>query len=220
MEYRDGLGQGWRVGAKALERMIDESSGDAHRWLDALLDLRDARTTLDATRAKLADLVRERDEARDKRAHETQHLLNCCAERDKALAASQAECARLREALEERGEHGRKCPWAYFSAGRPKDGGGYEMLYREAWYEVRPDDKRPACTCGLNAALASAPGSTDALREVVAAALAVQREISTQQYGVALSEGSISAIVSRILGERSDDAQQGRVERAKEGGDA
>ena len=44
---------------------------------------------LDATRARVAEL-----EA--KRAHETQHLLNCCAERDKALAAREAECVELR----------------------------------------------------------------------------------------------------------------------------
>ena len=49
---------------------------------------------LDATRARLA-------EVEAKRAHETQHLLDCCAERDKALAAAEAECVRLREALED-----------------------------------------------------------------------------------------------------------------------
>ena len=47
---------------------------------------------LDATRARVAEL-----EA--KRAHETQHLLNCCAERDTALAAREAECTRLIAAL-------------------------------------------------------------------------------------------------------------------------
>ena len=47
--------------------------------------------------ATVADLVRERDEARDKRAHETQHLLNCCAERDKAQAIERE----VKRALEE-----------------------------------------------------------------------------------------------------------------------
>ena len=83
---------------KAAKRLA-EVERERHREHEARVQMEHELS--EAGCATVADLVRERDEARDKRAHETQHLLNCCAERDKALAASQAECVRLREALED-----------------------------------------------------------------------------------------------------------------------
>ena len=62
------------------------------------------------------------------------------------------------------------------------------------------------------AALASAPGSMDALRTIV--------ERAAQEARPGITWNECAAIVSRILGERSDDAPQGRGERAKGEGDA
>ena len=114
-------------------------------------------------------------------------LLTAWEESQHALAASQAECARLREAMRAASERARL------------------SFYMEAHVL-------------LERALASAPGGTAALREValqvagaVWAAAAPSREMDANQ---------CAAIVSRILGERSDDAPQGRGERAKGGGDA
>ena len=88
----------WHVAVEMAESLA-EVKRERHREHEARVQMEHELS--EAGCATVADLVRERDEARDKRAHETQHLLNCCAERDKALAASQAECVRLREALED-----------------------------------------------------------------------------------------------------------------------
>ena len=134
---------------------------------------------LDATRAKLADLVRERDEARDKRAHETQHLLNCCAERDKALAASQARVAslsaRLREVLHLAGRD-TSCAHAFGA---------------------------PCALCDAAAALAFAPGSLDALRGVCERLFQATLE-ATRSRCLCDAEPSWSRdkIIARIIGER------------------
>lgn len=62
---------------------------------------------------------------------------------------------RLAEALREYGEHGRDCILSRWEAGRPTEGGGYEMCYAGAWYETKPVDRTPPCTCGLSALLAA-----------------------------------------------------------------
>ena len=82
-----------------LAKRLAEVERERHREHEARVQMEHELS--EAGCATVADLVRERDEARDKRAHETQHLLNCCAERDKALAAAEARDARLREALED-----------------------------------------------------------------------------------------------------------------------
>jgi hypothetical protein len=45
--------------------------------------------------------------------------------------------------------HDSTCILAHCSAGRPTST-GYECLYGNTWYEVRPIDRTPLCECGLN----------------------------------------------------------------------
>jgi hypothetical protein len=47
--------------------------------------------------------------------------------------------------------HDTSCPLAQWSQGRPTKDGGYETMYAGKWYQ---GDDKPACTCGLGAALA------------------------------------------------------------------
>lgn len=141
----------------------------------------------------LAEVERERDEARTKvecLARSEEYLE---AEFNKRLAASQAREARLRELL---------------SAG----------WCRNCTYERGHADR-------VQAALASAPGSMDALQAVcerVGEASAFDAAMYATGDGptanAAARRVDVKAIVSRILGERSDDAPQGRGERGKEAG--
>lgn len=68
------------------------------------------------------------------------------ADRDALLRAAE----RLHEALGHFGEHDRDCARKRFEGGRPKEGGGYEMMYAGVWYEAKPVDRTPKCDCGLD----------------------------------------------------------------------
>jgi len=125
---------------------------------DHIIDELDkARETRDAYMKRIADLESE--------------LLSVKTECDNGLCpssqhermAATRRIAELEAALHEYGEHDGRCVLARFTAGRPMPGGGYEMEYDRVWYEVKPVDRRPPCTCGFSAALA---GST-ALRDFV-----------------------------------------------------
>lgn len=76
--------------------------------------------------------------------------------------------------------------------------------------------------CVRCCALASAPGSMDALREVCERAVAAAADWQRANHGTydAPRRVALAAIVARLLKERSDDAPQGRGELGKEGGDA
>ena len=108
------------------------------------------------------------------------------AERDEA----RAEAGVLREALGELGVHDRDCVLSRHSAGRPTAEGGYEMCYGGTWYEVKPVNRTPKCTCGLDATLASNSGAKaaavilndSALREKIVARI---REVNTQHANAA-----------------------------------
>ena len=56
--------------------------------------------------------------------------------------------------LEEYLTHNDDCILAMWSAGRPTEDGGYESKYGGKWYQSRPIDKTPKCTCGLSDTLA------------------------------------------------------------------
>ena len=103
--------------------------------------VRAAWAELDATRARLA-------EVEAKRAHETQHLLDCCAARDKALAAAEAANARLREWCDEATDFLDEL-WKAFPAESATYFGANALL--NEW----------------KALAATAPGSCEALAEVV-----------------------------------------------------
>jgi hypothetical protein len=57
------------------------------------------------------------------------------------------------EKLEDFTVHEMPCPLAQWSQGRPTKDGGYETMYGGKWYQ---GDEKPACTCGLDAALSAA----------------------------------------------------------------
>lgn len=57
------------------------------------------------------------------------------------------------DALANYGTHDSKCVHSRCDAGRPTPSGGYEWCFAGTWYEVRPNDCTPPCTCGFTAAL-------------------------------------------------------------------
>ena len=62
--------------------------------------------------------------------------------------AREEERARLRE-LSEYTTHETDCILSEYRAGRPTKNGGYEQKFGDKWYEVRPIDKTPECSCGV-----------------------------------------------------------------------
>ncbi len=59
--------------------------------------------------------------------------------------------ARL-EAAEKLGgyaNHDTECIRTYWEAGEPTSGGGYHTKFEGKWYQSRPIDQEPKCTCGL-----------------------------------------------------------------------
>lgn len=46
-------------------------------------------------------------------------------------------------------QHEEDCITQAWSAGRPTEDGGYECKIAGKWYQTRPVDKTPKCTCGL-----------------------------------------------------------------------
>lgn len=178
---------------------------------------------IDALRAALAEAQRERDEWLVEGSTHCCHdgkvrpwptvVCSLCGPRwhtstASALAAAQLNARTLREALADFGEHGRDCPWAHFSAGRPKEGGGYEMLYRGTWYEVKPEDKRPACTCGFAAAL-SAPADEAALRQWGIALVRETIRLRVVCMDEHRNQMSAEAIVNAALGAPEAHAKEG-----------
>jgi hypothetical protein len=51
-------------------------------------------------------------------------------------------------------QHDWRCVLSRYSAGRPTKNGGYENKIDGKWYQSRPIDKTPKCTCGLGDILA------------------------------------------------------------------
>ena len=70
------------------------------------------------------------------------------------LTAARAEGRQeIHEVLTDYCNHHPDCILSRWQAGRPTPGGGYEMKYRDQWYQVKPENWLPPCTCGLDAAL-------------------------------------------------------------------
>lgn len=51
-------------------------------------------------------------------------------------------------------EHSNRCILSFNEAGEPTEGGGYRTKYAGKWYQTRPVDETPKCTCGLDDAYA------------------------------------------------------------------
>jgi hypothetical protein len=47
------------------------------------------------------------------------------------------------------------CSRTYFEGGEPTKNGGYREKFQGKWYQAKPKDKTPKCTCGLDQALDS-----------------------------------------------------------------
>jgi len=65
----------------------------------------------------------------------------------------EARNRKLERVVERYAFHDRDCILARQTAGRATEDGGYEVRYRDKWYQVRPVDESPDCECGFHAAL-------------------------------------------------------------------
>lgn len=72
-----------------------------------------------------------------------------------AVLAERKRCAERAHDLIYYTQHERDCILSAGSAGRPTKDGGYETKYAGKWYQSRPVDKTPKCTCGLAEAIAT-----------------------------------------------------------------
>lgn len=67
-----------------------------------------------------------------------------------AIRERDASIKELVEWLVDNGEHTRECIWSRCDAGRPTESGGYENKFAGKWYQSKPVDKLPQCTCKLH----------------------------------------------------------------------
>lgn len=164
------------------------------------------RARLSEAEARCAEVERERDEMRGKVAHECgwcgyeqvgpdgmrEHAMTCAkSPLVRALAASQAECARLREYANHKFM---ECDGAKLWWFTKHNAGPYE-----------PSDEFP-CTCGFS--LASAPGSTDALREALRKSMRLFSDRAAL-YPEADRNHIIDDVLLEVLGERAKEAANG-----------
>ena len=52
-------------------------------------------------------------------------------------------------------EHSRECILSQFEEGEPTKDGGYRQKYAGKWYQTRPINEIPKCTCGLDQILSN-----------------------------------------------------------------
>lgn len=52
-------------------------------------------------------------------------------------------------------EHSRECILSQFEEGEPTENGGYRQKYAGKWYQTRPINNIPKCTCGLDQILSN-----------------------------------------------------------------
>lgn len=52
-------------------------------------------------------------------------------------------------------EHSRECILSKFEEGEPTENGGYRQKYAGKWYQTRPINNIPKCTCGLDQILSN-----------------------------------------------------------------
>ena len=65
----------------------------------------------------------------------------------------QEERQALRKKIGEYLSHDGECILSNLEAGEPTEDGGYRQKFLGQWYQVRPVDERPKCTCGLDKVL-------------------------------------------------------------------
>lgn len=46
--------------------------------------------------------------------------------------------------------HDPECIRSFWEAGEPTEGDGYRSKYKGVWYQSKPVDETPKCTCGLD----------------------------------------------------------------------
>ena len=59
----------------------------------------------------------------------------------------------IQSALKKYGDHINYCVRLSWCAGEPTEGGGYRQKFGDKWYQVKPIDETPKCTCGFDKAL-------------------------------------------------------------------
>ena len=111
----------------------------------AMRSVREAHQEVERLRGKLAALA-------DAGTGYSQQTVDALSKERDTLAK---EAERLRIVAGRYADHDNNCAVNQYEAGRPTADGGYEMRYAGVWYERRPVDRTPPCTCGFDAALAA-----------------------------------------------------------------
>jgi len=113
-------------------------------------------TTLEAENNGYKSALLERADAIDKLqviiAENKERIKQLEVEKDKLFRTSfrmDKRNAELEAGLREYGHHDKRCILSRWEAGRYTSDGGYEMKYAGKWYQSRPKNEIPKCTCGL-----------------------------------------------------------------------
>lgn len=136
--YYDGVHYAVMVGEKIITG--DEDKSEAQEFADALNAHHRARVE--------KKLEREHENFlsvhRDNMALATRNM-----EMKKALQSAESRAKGLVEYC----EHKSDCIRSFQSQGRPTADGGYEVMIKGEWFQVKPENKTPKCDCGLDEAL-------------------------------------------------------------------
>ncbi len=103
----------------------------------------------DETREKVENLIREECPTEETLRATVESLNESYSAALDKRNEVQKENERLREALENYGEHTNECVLSYWEATDPTRADGYRYKYKRRWYR-----EKPGCGCGLSAALA------------------------------------------------------------------
>ena len=154
--------QGRLPGLTALDERTQERNANVEAIKKAGLIMTDLSSQIRILQARVTEAERERDDAQAitiDYQHEIETLVARVTQLEKQT--DHTVCDRTVEKLTERargleavvdryGVHERDCILSQYQQGRPTPSGGYEMMYQNTWYEVRPTNKTPACQCGLD----------------------------------------------------------------------
>jgi hypothetical protein len=114
---------------------------DNHRWKH--------EEEISKLKAENDSLKRKLAEADEGHVIATEGLL----EENKKLIA---EKEKLREIIDEYAYHSNRCILSFWEAGEATADGGYRSKYAGKWYQTKPKDETPKCTCGLDEVLKEA----------------------------------------------------------------
>lgn len=105
---------------------------------------------LDERKAQLSEERRKREEADQDWRAQYERWRAEIGKQATQIGELSAKYEAAREAFEEYGVHADRCVLRFWEAGEPTADGGYRSKFAGKWYQSKPIDETPKCTCGLD----------------------------------------------------------------------